>query len=362
MSTEYYNSSVYVITGGCGFLGRHIVKMLLDRDPCVREIRIFDCFIDRYLLNLSTAYTIVTLTKGSVTNREQLDKVVKGAHVVIHVASLIDYTFKYTKDEIMDVNVTGTQNVINSCLDHGVQFLVYTSSMEVIGPNKKGDAFHRGNEETSYPTIHSIPYTKSKDMAEKMVCSINGKPGNGGKELYTCCIRPTGIYGEDDKLLFDFCKKAMAMGRNFMATIPPGVEHSRVYVGNVAWMHLLAARELKTNLKLRGQVYYCYDDSPLMNYEDFNMIFFGLFGITKRMFPSSCARCMAKINDWIRKLVNPVYKYTPVLNCHTLNTACTTFSVKTTKAFDDFTYTPLYCWTECFDRTKSWLQKCVDQE
>jgi cholest-5-ene-3beta,7alpha-diol 3beta-dehydrogenase len=39
--------------------------------------------------------------------------------------------------------LTGTVNVINACVENGIQYLVYTSSMEVVGPNVKGDPFIR---------------------------------------------------------------------------------------------------------------------------------------------------------------------------------------------------------------------------
>uniref|UniRef100_A0A8C6R072 Hydroxy-delta-5-steroid dehydrogenase, 3 beta- and steroid delta-isomerase 7 n=1 Tax=Nannospalax galili TaxID=1026970 RepID=A0A8C6R072_NANGA len=89
---------VYLVTGGCGFLGEHIVRMLLEQEPRLRELRVFDLHLSSWLEELKT----------------------------------------------------GTQNVIEACVQTGTQFLVYTSSMEVVGPNIKGHPFYRGNEDTPY--------------------------------------------------------------------------------------------------------------------------------------------------------------------------------------------------------------------
>lgn len=40
-------------------------------------------------------------------------------------------------------SLSGTENVINACVEIGIQYLIYTSSMEVVGPNIKGDTFIR---------------------------------------------------------------------------------------------------------------------------------------------------------------------------------------------------------------------------
>ncbi|XP_073883074.1 3 beta-hydroxysteroid dehydrogenase type 7 isoform X4 [Macaca fascicularis] len=82
---------VYLVTGGCGFLGEHVVRMLLQREPRLGELRVFDRHLGPWLEELKT----------------------------------------------------GTRNVIEACVQTGTRFLVYTSSMEVVGPNTKGHPFYR---------------------------------------------------------------------------------------------------------------------------------------------------------------------------------------------------------------------------
>lgn len=56
----------------------------------------------------------------------------------------------------------------------------------------------------------------------------------GGKTLFTCSLRPTGIYGEGHQLIKDFYKMAVQRGGLIIGGIPDHVEHGRVYAGKCA--------------------------------------------------------------------------------------------------------------------------------
>ncbi|XP_041038102.1 3 beta-hydroxysteroid dehydrogenase type 7-like [Carcharodon carcharias] len=134
---------VYLVTGGCGFLGRHLVKMLVERGQGISEIRVFDVKVDRELESLSTVAVHVKLIQGDVSEADSVRDAARGVDLIIHTAALIDVWGKYSPSRIWAINYQGTLNVINACKELGIQFLLYTSSIEVVGPNSKGDPFIR---------------------------------------------------------------------------------------------------------------------------------------------------------------------------------------------------------------------------
>ncbi|XP_069508026.1 3 beta-hydroxysteroid dehydrogenase type 7 isoform X2 [Ambystoma mexicanum] len=286
---------------------------------------------------------------------------IKGADVVIHSASIVDVWGKVAPSKITEVNVQGTENVIQACVEHGIEYLIYTSSMEVVGPNVKGDPFYRGNEDTEYNIIHDKPYPKSKAAAEALVIAANGKQVQGGKRLHTCALRPTGIYGEKHELMRSYYQQGLKTGGRILRIIPASTEHGRVYVGNVAWMHLLAARKMQESpSSVSGQVYFCYDNSPYLSYYDFNMEFLASCGFriigSRPLIPYWLLFILAFLNELLQWLLRPLCCYAPILNMYTLAVASTTFTVQTDKAERHFGYQPLYSWEECKAHTIDWIK------
>ncbi|XP_049323574.1 3 beta-hydroxysteroid dehydrogenase type 7 [Astyanax mexicanus] len=347
---------VYLITGGCGFLGQHLLRVLLEKESNLKEIRLFDKLSDPSLQNHSTERVKVVVIQGDITDSQCVLDACRGADLVIHAASLVDVWHRVPEKTIHAVNVGGTENVINACVELGIQHLVYTSSMEVVGPNVKGDHFVRGDEDTPYKIFHEMPYPKSKAEAEKLVLEANGTKLNGGGILYTCALRPTGIYGENHQLMKDFYQMGVRTGGWLIRGVPQDTEHGRVYAGNVAWMHLLAARALREHPEtLGGEVYFCYDDSPYKSYEDFNMQFLSAFNFRSVRVPLWFLWFQAYVNDMLHWVLKPVCNFTPLLNRYTLAVASTSFTVSSDKALRHFQYRPLYDWEQCRARTQKWV-------
>ncbi|XP_053551269.1 LOW QUALITY PROTEIN: 3 beta-hydroxysteroid dehydrogenase type 7 [Bombina bombina] len=352
---------VYVVTGGSGFLGAHLVRMLVERSPNISEIRVFDLHVDESLATLSNERVKIHLIRGDISSFSDVRSALRGSHLVIHTASLVDVWGRVPASKVTEVNVTGTENVLRACEEEGIQYLVYTSSMEVVGPNLHGDPFYRGNEDTEYTVFHNQPYPLSKSRAESLILEANGRKTKDGKTLYTCALRPTGIYGEGHQLMKQFYQQGLRMGRRVFRAIAPSTEHGRVYVGNVAWMHVLAALRLQDQpSKLGGQVYFCYDNSPYKSYEDFNMEFLSSCGFrmvgSRPLVPYVLLYLFALLNAFLQWLLRPLCTYAPILNPYTLSVASTTFTVQTDKAKRHFGYQPLYKWDECKRRTVSWVQ------
>jgi UDP-glucose 4-epimerase len=129
---EIENSRIAVI-GGAGFIGSHIVDQLLA-EP-VREVVVLDNFVRGSRENLAEAARDdrVTLVDGSIEDRETLRSVLEGVDYVFLLAALWLYECVHEPRRAIEVNVTGTWNVIEAALAAGVRKIVYSSSASVYG-------------------------------------------------------------------------------------------------------------------------------------------------------------------------------------------------------------------------------------
>ncbi|XP_078392735.1 3 beta-hydroxysteroid dehydrogenase type 7-like [Cetorhinus maximus] len=358
---------VYLVTGGCGFLGRHLVKILVERGEGISEIRVFDTKVDRDLESLSTDLVTVKIVQGDITDRHQLLRATDGVDVILHTASIVDVFKRIPEAIIQKVNVQGTKHVIEACVANGVQRCVYTSTMEVASNEKQWMHMERCNEDTPDMSSHTLPYTKSKAAAEKLILEANGRQVSGGKRLATCVLRPMGIYGEGCVLLRGTFENAVRLRGCLVRLGPPAVHIGRVYVGNVAWMHVLAASGLaETPGLLGGQFYYCSDESPDKSFMDFNMEMLRpcgvrLMGQERPVLPYFVVYMLVLLVELLQLVLCPFCSFSPSLNRYTLARASATFTVRTDKATRHFGYRPLYSWEQSKERTVRWLQSLPQQ-
>ncbi|KAM6988699.1 LOW QUALITY PROTEIN: 3 beta-hydroxysteroid dehydrogenase type 7-like [Passerculus sandwichensis] len=349
---------VMVVTGGSGFLGSHLAQVLLEAEPELRELRILDLAPDIKLVP-ERHRSRVRLFRGDVADLGALGAVFGGADVVFHSAALVDVWGRCSPQDMARVNVLGTKNVIRACQAAGVPVLIFTSSMEVVGPNTRGDPFVRGDEETPYPTRHSEPYPLSKAQAERLLLEANGKPISGGGRLVTLSLRPTGIFGERHPLLELFYRRGRGLGGVVPRTLPQNAEHGRVYAGNVAWMHVLAARAARARpASVGGDFFFCYDDSPWAPYEELTLLLLGPAGIRGGPpRPPGLGALLARLSGALRAILGLFgVRWAPLLNPYTWAVASTPFSVRTAKAAAALGYRPLFSWPEARDRTGRWLR------
>ncbi|XP_072127597.1 3 beta-hydroxysteroid dehydrogenase type 7-like isoform X1 [Mobula birostris] len=351
---------VYMVTGGSGFLGRHLVRLLAEREQDITEIRVFDPNADPDLGSLNTEKLQVKFIQGNIVDAASVLEAARGVDLIIHTAGLVDVWMKHPSKRIWAVNYQGTQNVLAVCKELGIRYLLYTSSMEVVGPNIKGKHFIRGNEDTNYRIYHEGAYVQSKAAAEKLVLSANGMRVAGGKTLVTCSLRPTGIYGEGNPIMAKVYQTITNFGGRRLRLAGKGVEHARVYVGNVAWMHVLAARALQqTPTIVGGEVYFCYDDSPYLCYEDFDMLLLGPVGVQlsgRTPLPYWALYLLALLSEGLHFLMRPLARKEIIFNRYNLAVITTTFTVRTDKAARHFGYSPLVPWAQSWVRTLDWVQ------
>lgn len=121
-----------LVTGGCGFLGHHIVHQLLH-DCQTESVSVVDLRCSHNRKDGARYF------EADITDADKLAKVFADAKpdVVIHTASPLAAGDDVSSKELYDrVNVDGTKNVIAACQNAGVTALVYTSSASIVSDNE----------------------------------------------------------------------------------------------------------------------------------------------------------------------------------------------------------------------------------
>jgi UDP-glucose 4-epimerase len=152
-----------LVTGGAGFIGKHLVKYLLDKD---NTITIFDNFsnseeksLDHFIKNG------VKVVNGDIRNFEEILKETEEQEILIHLAAKISVSQSILNpSETFEVNVDGTKNVLEACKKNNVKKIVIASSAAVYG---EGDSRMKLKENTKTSPIS--PYGKSKLKMEQEI-------------------------------------------------------------------------------------------------------------------------------------------------------------------------------------------------
>ena len=114
--------AVTLVTGGGGFLGQAIVRMLVARGDRVRSLS------RRFYPSLAPLG--IEQIQGDIADPQAVDQACAGVELVIHAAARAGVWGPYA--DFHRPNVVGTQNVISACRRRGVKRLVYTSSPSVV--------------------------------------------------------------------------------------------------------------------------------------------------------------------------------------------------------------------------------------
>lgn len=124
--------ATFLVTGGAGFIGSHLVHALVERGD---KVRVLDNFSTGNRENLASL-TGVEVIEGDIRSYHTVREAVDGVHFVLHQAALPSVP-RSIRDPITsnDVNVVGTLNVLNASRDAKVARLIYASSSSIYGRN-----------------------------------------------------------------------------------------------------------------------------------------------------------------------------------------------------------------------------------
>jgi 2-alkyl-3-oxoalkanoate reductase len=233
-----------VVTGGGGFLGQALCLALKNRGY---EVSSFQRTFYPALEKMGVQQIL-----GDLVSQDDVYQALIGQDAVFHNAAKAGAWGSYRS--YYDANVRGTQHVIDACLAHKIQKIVYTSTPSVTHAGKR--AVEGGNESnTPYGEHFKAPYPETKTIAEKNMLAANAT------HLATVALRPRLIWGPNDtQLLPRLVERANAGRLKFIA----GGENKMdtTYIDNVVQAHLNAFDVLAPNAACAGRAYFISNGEP----------------------------------------------------------------------------------------------------
>jgi len=200
----------YYLTGASGFLGTNILLDLLKE----KDIKIV-CFVHNQDLHINTNYPNLTLIKGDVLNKDDINKFLltnrSEENILIHSASKICISKKGDKI-IEQINVDGTKNLLISSLKYKIYKFIYISSVDAIYKEKRNE---KVKEPLILPNKMKAIYPKTKAIATSLVREYRTK-------LNTNIVYPSALLGPNDYLINPINKAISLYLDNKLNTIVTG--------------------------------------------------------------------------------------------------------------------------------------------
>ena len=182
------NKKTFLVTGGTGFIGSNICQLLVNAN---HSVKIFDNNSRGSINQIKKIKNKIKFIKGDIRNKQLLDKELKNADAVIHLAYVNGTKYFYSKPIlVLDIAVKGIMNVIEACIKNKIKELYLASSSEVYQtPNKIPTD---ENEPLKIPNIFNPRYSYG---GGKILTELLGI--HYGKKYFKKLIifRPHNVYG-----------------------------------------------------------------------------------------------------------------------------------------------------------------------
>lgn len=177
-----------LITGGAGFIGSHLCEKYTEEGHTVLCL---DNFMNGNLINIRHLlnYRNFKLLNGDIRDFDLLEKIVRDVDVVFHLAAQIHVDRSIVEPKLTyEVNVLGTQNILEAARVYDIQKVIYTSTSEVYG-----SAQYIPMDE-NHPLDAPHPYGASKIAADRMCYAYIKTYG-----MNISIIRPFNTFGPKQK-------------------------------------------------------------------------------------------------------------------------------------------------------------------
>jgi len=160
-------SKKILVTGADGFIGSHLVELLLEKGYSVRALSQYNSFNNWGWLEDSKRLSDIEVVTGDVRDPFFCNTIAKGIDTIYHLAALIAIPYSYVAPQsYVDTNVNGTVNICKAALENGVKRVIHTSTSEVYGTAKYVPI------DEKHPLQPQSPYSASKISSDMMAMSF----------------------------------------------------------------------------------------------------------------------------------------------------------------------------------------------
>lgn len=172
-----------LVTGGCGFIGSHLVEALVKKG---HQVVVLDNLIKgkkssiQYLIDSGQ----VTFIEGDIRCRDVVDEAMQGVDYVFHTAAVHVVRSAKSPMECNQVNIDGSLNVFQSALQNDVKKVIFSSSSSIYGNPLK---LPMNEKDQTYP---AEPYGSAKQHCEYLLRHLERKG------LKWIALRYFNVYGE----------------------------------------------------------------------------------------------------------------------------------------------------------------------
>lgn len=211
VTAEFYHDKRVLLVGGTGTIGRGLLRTLLEQKPKVVRIFSRDEFKQFELQARYSGVPNIRYLLGDVRDGRRLARAMEDIDIVFHTAALKQVpACEYNPFEAVQTNIIGTQNVITTALQMGIQKVVVTSTDKSISPTNT--------------------YGATKLVVERLMSAV--EEAKGSKTTVFSVVRFGNVLGSRGSIIPLF-KQQLLEGRpitvtdrtmtRFMMTLPQAV-------------------------------------------------------------------------------------------------------------------------------------------
>ncbi|HCC48800.1 MAG TPA: 3-beta hydroxysteroid dehydrogenase [Elusimicrobia bacterium] len=324
-----------LVTGGGGFLGGAIIRLLLAKGASVRS------FSRGSYPELERQG--VECLRGSLADKEAAAAACRGCDIVFHAAAKVGMWGRY--EDFYRANVEGTANLLAGAAAAGLNRFVFTGSPSVVFNGAEVEGW---NESAPYPASFDSHYSATKALAEQLVLKANA-PG-----FATVSLRPHLIWGPgQNHIVSTIAETGKAGTLRRIGRANKLIDST--YIDDAAAAHWCAAERLAPGAPCAGKVYFISQGDPRPNWDIINMILAasGSEPVTKTLsYPTAYAVALALEASWFLAGFTDV----PPLNRFVLKQLTTAHWFDISAARRDLGYAPSVTIEQGMEKLKDWFR------